>query len=222
MKFSTAIFDMDGTLFDTERIALDCWQEAFSVYGVHVLRTDLETVIGFDGKGTRAFLSNFVPTGADFDELLQSARAIRKEYIEQHGLPLKAGAAELLALLRDRGVKLGLATTTHAERTLENLKIANFTDYFQTVVCGDHVERHKPYPDIYLKALTELQAASNDAIALEDSDHGIHAAHAAGMRVIHIPDIKRIDETARAYVYREYASLMDFRNELTTTQLEEY
>lgn len=214
MHFTTAVFDMDGTLFDTERIALDCWQKAFSQYGVHVLRNELETVIGLDGKGTKAFLSNFKPAGTDFAELMERARAIRKAYVERHGLPIKAGATELLALLHGRGVKLGLATTTHAERTLENLTAAHFTDYFQVIVCGDHVERHKPYPDSYLKVLAELQVAPADAIALEDSDHGIQAAHAAGMRVIHIPDIKRIDETARACVYREYASLLDFRNDL--------
>ncbi|SRR6266581_3836265 len=214
MHFTTAIFDMDGTLFDTERIALDCWQAAFSGYGVQVARKELEKVIGVDGKGTREFLSRFAPAGVGFDDLVQHARAARNEYVEQHGLPMKPGAVELLALLRDRGVKLGLATTTHAERTMENLNAANIVDYFQAIVCGDQVERCKPYPDIYLKALEELDAAPGEAIALEDSEHGILAAHAAGLRVIHIPDIKRIDDETRAFVHREYGTLLEFRDEI--------
>jgi HAD superfamily hydrolase (TIGR01509 family) len=217
MIFSTAIFDMDGTLFDSERIALDCWQATFREFGVQVPREELEQVIGVDGKGTREFLSRFVPTGFGFDDLMLHARAIRKVYIDQHGLPMKPGAVELLSFLRDRGTKLGLATTTHAERTLENLNAANIADYFQVVVCGDQVERCKPFPDIYLKALADLGAAPDEAIALEDSVHGIQAAHAAGLRVIHIPDIKRIDEDTRGLVHRQYDTLLEFRDEIAFT-----
>jgi HAD superfamily hydrolase (TIGR01509 family) len=215
MNFTTAIFDMDGTLFDTERVALECWHEAFKRRSVHVPHNDLETVIGLDWKGTRDFLGNFVPPDASFEDFLESARDIRKRYIGQHGLPVKSGANELLSLLRDRGIKLGLATTTHSERTEENLKAARIEEYFQIIVCGDQVERYKPHPDIYLKALAGLKSAAHDSIALEDSDHGIQSAYAAGLRVIHIPDIKRIDEKTRACVHREYGSLLEFRDEIS-------
>jgi HAD superfamily hydrolase (TIGR01509 family) len=214
MHFTTAIFDMDGTLFDSERIALNCWQEAFKGCGVHVARQELETVIGVDAKGTREFLSRFVPAGVGYEDLLHSTRTIIKNYIERHGLPLKPGAGELLDLLRHRGIKLGLATSTHVERTLANLNGAKIADCFEVVVCGDQVERCKPHPDIYLKALADLGAAPDEAIALEDSDHGIRAAFTAGLRVIHIPDIKRIDEDTRAMVHHQYATLLEFRDEI--------
>ncbi len=214
MHFTTAIFDMDGTLFDTERIALDCWQAAFREYGVHVPRSDLEMVIGVDSKGTREFLNRFTPAGTGFDDLVQHARASRKEYLEKHGLPMKPGVAELLTLLRERGVKIGLATATRTEQTLQNLGTANITEYFQAVIGGDQVERGKPHPDIYLKALAELGAVPDEAIALEDSDHGIRAAFTAGLRVIHVPDIKRIDEKTRGMVHRQYATLLELRDEI--------
>ena len=214
MQFTTAIFDMDGTLFDSERIALDSWQAAFRRYGVHVSRKVLEEVIGVDGKGSREYLSRLAPNGVGFEDLARHARDIRKEYIEGHGLPMKAGSAELLRLFHDRGIRVGLATTTHAERTLENLNRANISEFFQVVISGDQVDRGKPYPDIYLKALKELRSAPDEAIAIEDSDSGIRSAHAAGIRVIYVPDIKVIDAETRDCVHRQYATLMDLWEEI--------
>ena len=108
----------------------------------------------------------------------------------------------------------GLATSTSTGRALDNLRRSNLTDYFQTTIGGDQVAQGKPYPDIYLKALAELRALPEDAIAVEDSDHGIQSAVAAGMRVIHIPDVKQIDADTMARVHRKYASLLDFRDDL--------
>ncbi|BCS53612.1 HAD family phosphatase [Geobacter sp. SVR] len=214
MHFTTAIFDMDGTLFDTERLAIDAWQAAFGECGVALSRQALETVIGVDGPGTRAFLTGFLPDGVAFDDLRSRAAAVRSDAVERHGIPVKAGARELLAHLETRGTTIGLATTTFTDRALENLERAGLTGYFRAIIGGDQVEKCKPHPDIYLKALEQLQAAPATAIALEDSDHGILAAHAAGLRVIHIPDIKPIDKETRACVHREYVTLLEFRNEI--------
>ena len=214
MHFTTAIFDMDGTLFDTERIGIDSLQRVFWDHGVEVERQTLETVIGGGGKQTRAFLSRFVPAGTDIEEILKLTGSLVKEHVERHGLPIKQGAVELLSHLRDRGVIIGLATATNTAQALDNLRRANLAGYFQRVVGGDQVERGKPHPDIYLKALEKLQSRAEDAIALEDSDYGIQSAHAAGLRVIHIPDIKRIDVRTMSCVHREYATLLAFKEEL--------
>ena len=214
MHFTTAIFDMDGTLFDTERIALDAWQTAFREQGAEVPRQTLETVIGVDGKGTRAFLSRFVPAGVGIDDLTKRTVAIMNCYIEQHGFPVKMGAVELLAHFKAQGITIGLATSTSTDRAQSNLKRAGVAGYFQAVIGGDQVDRGKPHPDIYLKALDALRTEPADAIALEDSDYGIQSAFAAGLRVIHIPDIKRIDEATMACVHRQYATLLEFKEEI--------
>ena len=217
MHFTTAIFDMDGTLFDTERIAIDAWQTAFRAHGVEVTAQTLETVIGVELKGTQAFLSRFAPAGVDIDDLTREARAIRNSYVERHGLPVKPGAVELLNFLKERGTTIGLASTTWTEHALENLERAGITAYFRVIIGGDQVEKCKPHPEIYLKALGELGGRPEMTIAIEDSDHGIHAAFAAGLRVIHIPDIKRIDEETRGCVHRQYATLLEFRDVLQGT-----
>jgi HAD superfamily hydrolase (TIGR01509 family) len=205
---------MDGTLFDTERIAIDAVQSAFREQGVEVTRQTLETVIGGGGDEARAFLNRFVPARTGIDEILQRTENIMKGHIDQHGLPIKAGALELLAYLKNRGITVGLATSSNSGRARDNLKLAGMCDYFETVIGGDQVERCKPHPDIYLKALAELRAIPGDTIALEDSDNGIKAAFAAGLRVIHIPDIQLIDEKTRTCVYRQFATLLEFREEI--------
>jgi HAD superfamily hydrolase (TIGR01509 family) len=221
MRFTTAIFDMDGTLFDTERLAIDALQEIFREYDLEIPRQTLETVIGGGTEAARNFLRRFTPSNIEVDVILRRTGATMKKNIEEHGLPVKPGAVELLTLFRDRGITIGLATSSKTDYALDNLRRVNIADYFQSVIGGDLVDRSKPHPDIYLKALAELQTAPNDAIALEDSDHGIQAAHAAGLRVIHVPDIKRIDEKTRACVHREYASLLEFRDEIRNCTLHE-
>ena len=215
MQFSTAIFDMDGTLFDTERIALDSWQTALREHGVEVSQRTLESVIGVDMAGTKAILSRLLPASVEIDDLTKQAVALSKRYIEHHNLPVKEGVVELLSHLKARGTSIGLATTTFTERALANLQRSALAGYFQAVIGGDQVERGKPHPDIYLKALEALRAEPGDSLAFEDSDYGIKAAFAAGLRVIHIPDIKQIDDETRTLVHREYATLLDFRDEIT-------
>ncbi|MFZ4858302.1 MAG: HAD family hydrolase [Desulfuromonadaceae bacterium] len=214
MNFTTAVFDMDGTLFDSERLAIECWQTAFRDIGVLISSSELEAVIGVDGPTTRAYLNRYVPEGTGFEELMLSVRAIRQGWVAEHGLTLKPGAVELLSLLHGRGVRIGLATTTHTERTLDNLHGAGIARFFRAIVCGDQVAQCKPHPEIYLKALAELEADCTDAVALEDSVHGIIAAHAAGMRVIHIPDIKKIDAATERLVHRQFESFLELHDEI--------
>jgi len=179
-----------------------------------VSQRTLELVIGVDLAGTKAILNRFLPANVEIDDLTKQAVAISKRYIENHNLPVKEGVVELLSHLKARGTSIGLATTTFTERALANLQRSELAGYFQAVIGGDQVARGKPHPDIYLKALEALRAEPGDSLAFEDSDYGIKAAFAAGLRVIHIPDIKRIDEVNRVLVHREYATLLDFRDDI--------
>jgi HAD superfamily hydrolase (TIGR01509 family) len=214
MRFTTAIFDMDGTLFDTERLAMRALEVVLERYELAIPRQALESVIGLDGKRTEAVLACFIPPSIGVEGILKPASALIRSEIEARGLPLKKGAMEILAYLKACGTAIGLATSTSTARALDNLRRANLTDYFQATIGGDQVAQGKPCPDIYLKALAKLRASPEDAIAVEDSDHGIQSAAAAGVRVIHIPDVKQIDAVTMARVHRKYASLLDFRDDL--------
>lgn len=214
LSFRAAIFDMDGTLFGTEQLAVDALHAAFREHDVEVGTSVLHTVIGQAGRETRLFLSQFAPAGVGIDAILDRGRTLIESRIEREGLPVKAGVAELLPHLSERGIAIGLATSTRTVTARANLRRAGIEAYFATVVGGDRVERAKPHPDIYLTALHELGFAADDAIAVEDSDLGIKAARAAGLRVIHVPDIKQVDAATKALVHREYATLRVLFDEL--------
>ena len=103
---------------------------------------------------------------------------------------LKPGGAALLAWLKARGVTVVLATSSKRDRAVDILTRLGVVQYFDDMVFGTEIERGKPYPDIFLKAAEKAHAAPADCLVLEDSEAGIQAAHAAGIDVICVPDMK--------------------------------
>ena len=212
--FLAVVFDMDGTLFGTERLAIDGLQAAFAEHGVQVSEQLLETVIGRSGKETRDYLATLVPAGLGIETVLRRGSELINARIDREGLPVKPGVELLLRFLRERGIPMGLATSTRSATARENLRRANLDSYFAVVIGGDDVEHHKPHPEVYLRAVAQLSTTPASAIAVEDSDLGIQAASAAGLRVIHVPDVKRIDLQTRSLIYREYPTLVHLHHEL--------
>ena len=107
----------------------------------------------------------------------------------ENGTPVKKGLYELLEVLREKKLRLAVATSSSYESAARLLEEAAVFDYFDAIVTGNMVERSKPAPDIYEKACTALGVLPEYALALEDSYNGIRSAHAAGMKVIMIPDL---------------------------------
>jgi HAD superfamily hydrolase (TIGR01509 family) len=217
LDFLAAVFDMDGTLFDSERLAIDGLQAAFAEHGIQVSQPALETVIGRSGKETREYLGTLVPAGLGVDQILRRGTDLIRARIDREGLPVKPGVDLILRFLRERGIPMGLATSTRSATARENLSRANLEGYFAVVIGGDDVDRHKPHPEVYLRAVAELKVTPRDAIAVEDSDLGIQSANAAGLRVIHVPDIKRIDTHTRSLIEREYPTLVHLHDELAAS-----
>jgi len=214
LRFSTAIFDMDGTLFGTEQLAIDAMVMAFSEHGVQIPSHALEFVIGLASKETRAYFAQLVPPGVDPEQIMQRGGELVRARIAQEGLPIKSGVLKLLAYLHGRGTTMAVATSTRTVTAMDHLRRAGLAHYFGAVIGGDAVQNAKPAPDVYLRALSELRAAPDDAIAIEDSDHGIKSAHAAGLRVIFVPDIKPIAAAIEDLAYRRYATLDELHAEL--------
>src|SRR5512138_2149810 len=110
LAFAALIFDMDRTLFGTERLAIDALHAAFAEHGVDVPEVALEAVIGRGGKDTKAYLSRLAPAGIGIDPILRRGRVRYEALIEASGMPIKPGVPELLAHLRERRIAIGLAT----------------------------------------------------------------------------------------------------------------
>ena len=131
----------------------------------------------------------------------------RKE--AEGGLPLKKGAREILAYLKENNIKVALATSTIREKALPEIRNAGLESFFDQFICGDMIENGKPEPDIYLKACEALHVNPANACAVEDSFNGIRSASRAGMHPVMVPDLLQPDDEIRELAECVLPSLLD-------------
>lgn len=182
------LFDMDGLMFDTERIGLAGWLEAGRQLELPITEELIARLRGTGVAQCREIFNSRIP-----GECYDAARAIRlgyaDTYIAEHGLPVKPGLYELLRWLRQAGIPAALATSTGREKALGYLEQAGVSGFFAAAVFGPEVPNPKPAPDIFLEAAARLGADPGSCVVLEDSVNGLRAAKAARCRAIVIPDL---------------------------------
>lgn len=182
------ILDMDGLMLDTERISLRVWREAAVGLGFELDDTTCEMMIGRSQESNREMLVRRLGQACPVDDLIESAQNRYVQALKLEGVPVKPGLNELLHFLDSRGLPKAVATSTYTDLARHKLEQAGVLDRFDVVVGGDAVARGKPMPDIFLEAAARLARHPSECVVLEDSDPGIQAASAAGMRVILVPD----------------------------------
>lgn len=190
VSFQAVVFDMDGLMIDTERVALECWIESARVMGWEVSRETCLTLVGLGERESRQALLDRM--GGKFPLAEVSARG-RERYLQRlrgEGVAVKPGLLELLDWLAGREVPVAVATSTQHALAMEKLALAGLRQRFQIVVCGDQVPRGKPAPDVYREAIARIDIDPARCIALEDSEIGLRAAHAAGLACIVVPDLR--------------------------------
>lgn len=183
------IFDMDGIIFDSERLVLDCWEKVGEKYHLGNIREVLIECIGTNKEKTKELVHEHYGESFAYDKFAKEASLLFHESVKEHGLPVKKGVKELLRYLQQEEIPIGLASSTRLAIVTEELKQAGLYDYFQTIVGGDQLKKSKPNPDIYLMACEKMKVIPKDAYAIEDSYNGIRAAYSAGMMPIMVPDI---------------------------------
>lgn len=200
------IFDMDGVIFDTERLLIECWIPIAEAHGVEDITGTLRSMIGLNEKYSREVF--FKRYGDDFplDEYQDEVRAVFHKRAEE-GLPEKEGARALLMELARARVPLALASSTREEVVRRELAEAELLQYFDVVIGGDRIARSKPAPDIFLRAAELLGRRPEECIVIEDSPNGIRAAAAAGMMPLMVPDQMEPDSEIRALTGEIFSSL---------------
>ncbi len=203
------VFDMDGVLFDTERISYECWEEVGSAMGLGDLSKGLKGCVGLNHADAEALMHNLYGENFPFEEFSETVHALMKRRFLEEGIPLKEGVREILDYLTENGYIVGLASSTGRESVMHHLEEAGLTGYFQAVITGDMVEHSKPRPDIYLKACEELGVSPANAAAIEDSPNGIRSAYRAGMKPVMVPDLIEPTAEIEAMLYGKFYSLLD-------------
>lgn len=183
----SVVFDFDGLLMDTETTNLESWRYEWAAWGLALNEDDFFVDHGGD-MAERRYQLLTEAVGADFD--LDVSHRRRTEFRDglHANLGLSPGMAEWLDEATDAGWNLAVASSSPRDWVWQHLERADVADRFSVMACGNEVDGHKPHPAVYLLALERLAVDPGDAVAIEDTVHGVRAAKAAGIACIAVPN----------------------------------
>ena len=202
-----ALFDMDGLLFDTERVFQETWNEKAAEIGV-VLDPEFKyQICGTSGDVAFRVVEHFYG--------VQDGKTLAEEVYDRVSAKMavsiseKPGMREILDLFKENGVKMAVASSTEYNAVCRILRTAGIESYFDAVISGRDLEHGKPAPDIFLAAAEAIGVPPEDCYVFEDSISGIIAGHAGGMSPIMIPDLLRPTEEVIPLCAGIYSSLTE-------------
>ena len=213
-KCKAIIFDMDGLMIDTERLALKAWQLAGVDFGFPISDDIFISMVGRNRRDSDCTLVEIFGSDFPIGAVRDRYRAYLDGWIDEDKLSVKSGLLELLSFLDKISMPKAVATSTEYERAVHKLSLTNLLEHFSIVIAGDQVQRGKPAPDIFLAAAAQLGVLPENCLVLEDSDAGIQAAYEAGMTPVMIPDMKPPSEKSLAFAHRIFGGLGEFHNYL--------
>lgn len=199
----SVIFDMDGTLLDTQSICIPAWEYAGKLQGVDGMGAYMQYACGMNLAGGNRYLRENFPL-LDVDRF----RIDERVYIKENLVPAyKKGGKELMAFLEQHGVKMGLASGSTHKSIEHHFAIVGGYEKFSAVVGGADVENGKPAPDIFLLAAEKMGVDPKTCFVFEDSVNGIKAGVAAGMKSIGVEDVVAFDDATKSLLTAQFASL---------------
>lgn len=208
------IFDMDGVIFDTERIYLKDWEKIFEEYGYDFKDEMYINLMGTGRKKVKEQYKKIFGQDIPIDEMYVRKDKMLYEAIKR-GIPLKEGVEELIGFLKVKKLKICLATSAKRDRLEEQFLKSSISKNFDSYVCGDDVINSKPSPEIFLKAAELINVSPENCVVIEDSGAGIKAAFNAKMIPFHVKDLKEADDNIRLNAYKCFNNLLEIKKELS-------
>ena len=201
------IFDMDGLIFDSERVVQRAWAEIGEEYGYPGMGDQIYHTVGFNRQRREVYFKSVYGQDFPHDRFVDKTREIFSRIVDTEGLPMKAGAEEVLKLAKEKRLRVGLATSSSSDYAIHELTTAGIYEYFDGFVFGNMVTKSKPDPEIYLKACEAVGIKAEEGLALEDAPSGVESASRAGLRVIMVPDLIQPEPEIRAKAWKVADSL---------------
>ncbi len=210
-SIGAVIFDLDGTLIDTEKYYRVFWPKALAEFGFHMSDEQALAMRSLGRPFAIRQLKDWFGEELDYQAVRSRRKILMEEYLDREGIERKPGARELLDFLRARHITTAVATASDLERTEKYLKKVGLAGCFDALISATMVKEGKPSPDIYLYACSQLGKAPESCIAVEDSPNGVLSAYRAGCRVIMVPDQTEPDDTLSECLIARMDSLSDIR-----------
>lgn len=204
------IFDMDGLILDTERIALKSWQIMLEEYNYQFDQNFLISLFGTTEVSMESSFKNRYGQDFPFQNFRLRSSQERLKMIEKEGESLvKYGLIDLINFAKQHGIQTAVATSSVRSIANRSLELSGLLSYFDIIVCGDEIKNSKPQPDIFLKAAEKAGVSPKNTIVLEDSENGIKAAINGTMRCIWIKDIVIPSEETLAFTWAKLKNLKE-------------
>lgn len=213
MKIRGAIFDMDGVLFDTEKIWQQIWQEIAAARQIQLDSGFAAAISGTNGEKMRWIVEEYyrVPDGTGIIE--ECREKVKQELTRQ--VPIKEGVREILCFFQEKNIPLAVASSSSIQQIEFNLEKTDIRKYFTKVVSGTEMEHGKPAPDIFLYAAKQIGQKPEECLVFEDSANGVRAGHAAGCMTIMVPDLIEPSPEIVPCCFKICASLSEAQEEIT-------
>ncbi|MBR4164150.1 MAG: HAD family phosphatase [Solobacterium sp.] len=206
------VFDVDGTLLNTEFLWGEVWDIVGKKYNCPAFCTAHDLVVGITGNDLRRVLDEKLSmvTVEQREKMLNEARHIGRNYLKEH-LRKMPFVDDIIEDLERQGYPLCVATTTDREMTLQRLSQTNLLHHFSHLICGDEVSRRKPDAQIYLKICAQADVSPNETLVIEDTGFGVEAAYRAGCDCIMVPSVREPSERERKLAFAVVKDLGEAR-----------
>lgn len=208
-KIDLVIFDMDGLMFDTEKLSKDIWTRVAEKYGYTFRKGFYDRAIGANSRTTEQMFYNDFGLDFPYDKLKKEKSFLMDEHLQKNRLVIKEGLMECIKYLKENKIKTAVASSSGRVVIDNYMTLANLQEKFDYINSGDVVTNGKPHPEIFLNCIEYIGVKCENALVLEDSRNGILAALAAKIKVIFIPDLAAVEEELQAKVYQKVKSLKE-------------
>ena len=213
------IFDMDGTMFDTERMWATFWEPALAALGLPYREGLAEAARGTAGVTTRNVVRQFYGPDCDAEAIVDSLHRVADEVFFSAPVPKKPGLDALLAWLKARHIPMAVASSSREAMIRHNLDVWGLTQDFTAIVSGQHVAHSKPDPEIFLLTAQKLGVEPSRCLVLEDSYNGVRAGAAGGFVTVMVPDLVPADDEMKRLYTMECTSLEEVLEKLKAGEI---